>query len=79
MYNYQSRKDKMTSNHRYTFGNGIAGQKLETIVRHYYDYPLILKRGLCGEPMGDYPIFHSKSVAVRIQKATICSECENLA
>ena len=69
----------MTSNHRYTFGNGIAGQKLSTIVRHYYDYPLLLKRGLCGEPMGDYPIFHSKSVAIRIQGATICETCESLA
>lgn len=69
----------MTSNHRYTFGNGVAGQKLATIVRHYYNYPNHLSKGLCGEPMGDYPIFHSRSVAVRIQGAKVCEICESLA
>ena len=70
----------MTSNHRYTFGNGTAGQRLDTIVRHYYlPPPTIVKRGLCGEPMGDYPIFRSKSVAIRIEKAEVCETCESLA
>ena len=70
----------MGNSWRYTFGNGVAGQKLADIVRHYYlSPPTLVKRGLCGEPMGDYPIFRSTNVAVRIEKAKVCETCEQLA
>jgi hypothetical protein len=58
---------------RSTFGNGVAGQKLDTIERHLTDQSG--KIGLCGATAEQYAIYSWLGVVERITKAPVCWLC----
>jgi len=59
---------------RSTFGNGVAGQKLDTIERHLADQSG--KVALCGVTANQHAIYSWLAVAQRVTKAPICWLCE---
>jgi hypothetical protein len=64
-------------NHRYTFGNATAGERISEVVRHFTSETT--KNGECGVTRKPYAIERTYEVATRIEQAPICGECLALA